>query len=1046
MLTECSSLTTNHLFHQNVDAKHQTERLFIPPILERLKNNEIQHFEYDAFLHNIFVAKKNEELSRTALIGEPGAGKTTLLQRIALWILDSKLGLPVLVSLPELKQNCGLINLWGFLRDIWLERAVYVHDPDIKDHALNDFVHQIENGRVWLLLDGLDEVGISGVESTKDIALSLRGWIGKVGVLLTCRVNVWYGGINQLSDFETYRLADFTFPKQVYEFIDKWFYQDIKKGKLLSQELGLFENVNIKELAQNPFRLAMVCRIWQYSNEHLPKNQAELYKMIVEQFNLWNMHCMMTNDYQPEKLRNVLGFLSLHTIDKDEDRMLLSKNDIETVIPDNEIRRMLLQTGWINRSIAHSDSPGQDLFSFLHTTFAEYFASTVISNWDFFLPCKHKNKPIKGRRYRVFEPQWKQVILFWFGRQDVPKTDKDDFIKALICFRDGCGNYRKYRRVGHNFYEFRAYFLASEAIQEFGESVYIQEIADQLIKTWLFNKWPNDYNHLDAIGAFYLRKVGSATLSALSKRYIIFIESLLKLLHDPSKLDYIRGNLPLSFKLEVINILEMVGHGNETVINALTQIIDNPVPETLLPISRWKAVEALGFIGNSNEQAISTLIETMHSADNFLSSMAAESLAKVAIGNDTAIKAMIDFIQKSPRKNDAIECLGEIAFSNNGAILALENCLGNFPQEDEDGHLCAARNLLKVSPQNKTAILTLTSLTKSASDDNVRRNAAKILSRIDIYDEEVIFALLQFTESLSTLMHSDEDKSIYWEHFHGNEFVISLLLDYIRNYACKFGQDWAIKILSYIASENTNAISTLTELLSCVNEDKIQLKLIESLFIINPISTTDKNIVNALFKILSLTPKNNLRIAAAVLLGKTDFGKEAAVKALMELTKNASDKQEKVSGLKALGFILLSFDKFLLIDFETISHDYYEILIPDELMIKSKLVYDTLLQESPLNPKCFVKPDDYIREFVIEAIVEMIKNSTDDGLTFSLLECLGKIGRGCHKLIKFLISYLDTFQKNSVCQSIVYRCLLRVGINNESACLHIIEKLMKNTC
>lgn len=65
-------------------------------------------------------------------------------------------------------------------------------------------------------------------------------------------------------------------------------------------------------------------------------------------------------------------------------------------------------------------------------------AETAIDDWDFFLPRNHKDKPIKNQRYRIFEPQCKQIIMLWFGRKDLPKEEKEAFIQALTNFHDGC--------------------------------------------------------------------------------------------------------------------------------------------------------------------------------------------------------------------------------------------------------------------------------------------------------------------------------------------------------------------------------------------------------------------------------------------------------------------------------------------------------------------------------------------------------------------------------------------------------------------------------
>ncbi|MEI6442395.1 MAG: hypothetical protein WCO29_04545 [Nostocales cyanobacterium ELA583] len=41
----------------------------------------------------------------------------------------------------------------------------------------------------------------------------------------------------------------------------------------------------------------------------------------------------------------------------------------------------------------------------------EDFVTTVIDDWDFFLPRNHKNQPIETQQYCIFEPQSKAAIL-----------------------------------------------------------------------------------------------------------------------------------------------------------------------------------------------------------------------------------------------------------------------------------------------------------------------------------------------------------------------------------------------------------------------------------------------------------------------------------------------------------------------------------------------------------------------------------------------------------------------------------------------------------
>jgi predicted NACHT family NTPase len=129
--------------------------------------------------------------------------------------------------------------------------------------------------------------------------------------------------------------------------------------------------------------------------------------------------------------------------------------------------QLALNIGWLNRVglDAKNPNPNQPVYAFFHPTFQEYFAALAIADWDFFLPRTHDNdnpKPV-SERYRIFEPQWKEVILLWLGREEVEREQKDEFIKVLVEFEDGC---KEYSFGYKGFYEYRAYLLAAVGIVE----------------------------------------------------------------------------------------------------------------------------------------------------------------------------------------------------------------------------------------------------------------------------------------------------------------------------------------------------------------------------------------------------------------------------------------------------------------------------------------------------------------------------------------------------------------------------------------------------
>lgn len=218
MLQKHLDLTSNdHL--PGGGSKPRLDRVYVPlALVERqvVKENQrhegqgkeeekLVQIEEDSFFEEVLRLGRGESQGRRiAIIGEPGSGKTTRLQKIADWILQQDLGLPIWISLAGLEQR----KITQYLREAWLPENLSLE-------AL-----QAEKQRIWLLLDGVDEMTTS-IEKGH-VSQLLDDWTQEVRVVVTCRLNVWEADKNAFSGFEVFRNLPFE-PEQVESFIRKWF-------------------------------------------------------------------------------------------------------------------------------------------------------------------------------------------------------------------------------------------------------------------------------------------------------------------------------------------------------------------------------------------------------------------------------------------------------------------------------------------------------------------------------------------------------------------------------------------------------------------------------------------------------------------------------------------------------------------------------------------------------------------------------------------------------------------------------------------------------
>jgi predicted NACHT family NTPase len=229
--------------------------------------------------------------SKLMVLGKPGAGKTTLLQYIALNCdeiqCQPKL-VPIFISLETLADNAKRpdeINILGYIQNKYC--CINVSEQEVES--------LLSHGRLLFLLDGLDEVteekiSIVNTQIHKLIASNNR-------FIISCRKEFQAYQSKKFSRFIFVKIADFDRTQRDY-FIEKWFdevvviaQQRSVKANDLIKKLDRPENKRIRELADTPLLLHLICLIFQARGD-LPSKRVDIYReaidLLLEEWNKLN--------------------------------------------------------------------------------------------------------------------------------------------------------------------------------------------------------------------------------------------------------------------------------------------------------------------------------------------------------------------------------------------------------------------------------------------------------------------------------------------------------------------------------------------------------------------------------------------------------------------------------------------------------------------------------------------------------------------------------------------------------------------------------------
>ena len=319
------------------------------------------------------------------VLGSPGAGKSTFLRKMGLEALKGKK--------RKYKHKCI---------PVFLELKRFTdREIDIKQLITEEFkicgfpspekftAKALEQGRLLILLDGLDEVPTKNLNTVIDTIQDFVDRYDKNRFIVSCRVAAYHTNFRRFTDLV---MAEFD-EEQIEQFIGNWFRSAEDRQTNTAQDcwqlLQQPKNEAAKELAQTPLLLTFLCLVYDKS-QNFPDNRSVLYRkalrILLEE---WASEKRIQRDEIYQGLHTDLEEILLAEISYqgfDQDQLFYDRRNIVEQIkaflannlnaPQHLNGEAVLQAIEVQQGILVERL--EDVYSFSHLTLQEYLTAQYI--------------------------------------------------------------------------------------------------------------------------------------------------------------------------------------------------------------------------------------------------------------------------------------------------------------------------------------------------------------------------------------------------------------------------------------------------------------------------------------------------------------------------------------------------------------------------------------------------------------------------------------------------------------------------------------------